>query len=95
MKGDAAFSKLIRQGTLWCPRCGASPGWEELECSHVYPKRFSEVRHDDHNALALCRDCHRWWHDHPAEAIPWFVKLFPDRTAYLIAKTGVRLKWMP
>jgi hypothetical protein len=95
MQGDAAFSVRIRRAALWCPRCGANPGFEALECAHVYPRRFSEVRHDDQNALGMCGDCHRWWHDHPKEAIAWFVKLFPDRAEYLIAKTGVRLKWMP
>ena len=54
-----------------CVRCG-STDW--VQWSHVYTRKILCLRWDLRNSKALCASCHRWWHDNPAEAGPWWVE---------------------
>jgi len=60
---DKIFSKIIRSKGA-CERCG---GVDNLQCAHIYSRKFGSVRFDEDNALCLCAKCHRWGHDHPLE----------------------------
>ena len=66
-----------------CERCGSSGA---LEWHHVVTRRVRALRWRLENALALCPDCHRWWHAHPKVAHDWFVARFgPERLRLLRA----------
>lgn len=58
---DRLFSKLIRSKGK-CERCS---GTDNLQCAHIYSRKFGSVRFDEDNALCLCAGCHRWGHDNP------------------------------
>lgn len=94
LRGDAEFSRRIRESSPWCEHCHTTYPPELLECAHIYGRRSRVLRHDDDNALALCRECHRWAHDHPEEFGAWFMEVFPERVTKLAAKAGYLLKWM-
>lgn len=57
-----------------CERCGSSDG--ALEWHHVVTRRLRRLRWRPENALALCQECHRWWHASPRRALRWFVEKF-------------------
>lgn len=66
---DRLFSKLIRSRAK-CERCGRSSG-VQLQCAHIYSRKFGSVRFDPLNARCLCASCHRWGHDNPVDFGEW------------------------
>ena len=58
---DLYFSKVVR-ARGHCERCGSTG---PLECAHILRRRFVgdpdgvPLRHNEDNAWALCRTCHR------------------------------------
>lgn len=70
-KADSMFSKLIRARDGSCERCG-NP--DNLQCAHVWSRRYLSTRWDERNALALCRGCHVYFTMHPAHWHEWIVE---------------------
>ena len=59
---------------------------------HIVSRRVLAVRHERQNHLALCRDCHRWWHDSPKRARAWLESRWPGRLEALkAAATPIRV----
>ena len=58
----ARVKKLENVGP--CDRCGA---WRKLDEHHTRG-RAGSLRDDPRFKRNLCRDCHRWVHDHPEAA---------------------------
>lgn len=54
-KADAVFSKWIRERDKKCQRCGTT---NRLTCSHFWSRKYSSVRFDPENCIALCMPCH-------------------------------------
>jgi hypothetical protein len=77
-KYDKLFSQLIRLRDTQCQRCGKGG---RLECSHIYSRRHKGLRWDTRNAKALCFNCHRWWHENPAEAGDWLQSIIGQDNA--------------
>lgn len=77
---DVEFSNLIRDKGR-CERC-LTP-IKGLECSHVISRNNQTLRWDIFNALCLCWECHRWWHEEPSESWEWFKRKYPGRAGYL------------
>lgn len=45
-----------------CERCGAQ---SNLQCCHIFSRRYSKLRHNLANLLCLCAACHFWAHQNP------------------------------
>lgn len=79
----ARFECLLAAGGA-CARCARTD--LPLEWHHVIGRRTIALRWHPENALALCMECHRWWHGHPRTALHWFVEKFGEaRLALLYA----------
>lgn len=62
---DQLFSAAIRaKGS--CERCGLSDP-SQLQCAHVFSRRYLNTRWTLDNALCLCKKCHVWGHSFPLE----------------------------
>lgn len=66
-KLDAIFSKVIRS-LGHCEKCGET---SNLQCAHIYSRRFLNTRWDLENALCLCYKCHTWGHQRPLDFAKW------------------------
>lgn len=67
-KTDAEFAAKVRErgfceAALWENDTVVCDG--PLECAHIISRRFVRTRHDEMNALCLCRAHHRWYTEHP------------------------------
>ena len=74
---DALFSDIVRKLANWtCEWCKRS--FEErrdiFDNSHFYSRRNKSVRFDFENTAALCRGCHIYFGEHPAEHAEFFKK---------------------
>ena len=72
---DVPFADEIKKRDFWaCRRCQLHRGWVVIQCAHIFGKQaYPKVRYDPQNAIALCKGCHRWAHDHPFEFRDWVV----------------------
>lgn len=85
---DKEMSKLIRERGK-CERCG---GTGKLDCAHVFGRRNRTLRWDVNNLMALCFQCHFWWHENPTESGGWFRNMWPVRYEYLIKHSNTLTK---
>jgi 5-methylcytosine-specific restriction endonuclease McrA len=90
----AALDKLCREVVLErdhgkCCRCNTP---RDLEWAHVHTRRLHSMRWMLENSLALCHDCHRWWHDRPMAAAEWWAHTYPDRMKKLTRMQGTVTK---
>jgi len=89
LKADKLFSQYIRSLGK-CEWCGRRNG-VQLQCAHIFSRRFLVTRWLDLNAMCLCAGCHRKAHDNPIEFTE-FVKKELGELAYedlrTIAKTA-------
>jgi hypothetical protein len=51
-----------------CERCGKT---EQLQCCHIFSRRYSKMRHLPLNLLCLCAGCHFWSHHNPVLFTLW------------------------
>ncbi len=73
---DAAFSDAIRLAKDYtCEHCskvgGKSKDLPQIDCAHIYGRRFKSVRWDAMNALCLCHTCHREFTESPLDFEVW------------------------
>lgn len=79
-KCDALFSKLVRDRDGGCVAQGFRfdcKGY--LQCAHIIPRRYSAVRTDFDNAVALCSSHHVYWTHRPLEWQDWIGVRYPGR----------------
>ena len=88
-KADKIFSQFIRS-LDHCEKCGS---YKNLQTSHVYSRRYINLRYDVKNVLCLCAKCHFEWHQSPLEAMMWFNQAYPERVKYLVNKKKIIKKW--
>lgn len=78
---DRIWSQLVRhRANGACERC-RQPG--RLEAAHVISRKYSCLRTDLRNGMALCPACHRAQHDglwHAGEVIGW--RLYEELRTY-------------
>lgn len=60
---DHEFSEFIRRRGK-CQRCSKT---NNLQCAHIYSRRYKSIRWNPLNALCLCASCHFWAHNNPLE----------------------------
>ena len=53
-RADRFFSLIIRARGR-CEKCGRT---ENLQCAHIFSRRYSTTRCDEANAWCLCAGCH-------------------------------------
>lgn len=83
-----ARANCIARALGCCERCGKFEG-HALEAHHVITRRRKALRHDPLNLIALCHECHQWWHANPKDARAWFRSKFGNgRAKYLGLKGG-------
>lgn len=66
-KADVLASKIIRYNKR-CLRCGSS---QNMQASHIIPRRFSATRTRIDNLQPLCAKCHAWFTARPVEFGKW------------------------
>lgn len=90
-KADRLFSEFVRS-LGYCEWCGKRPPAVQLQCSHIFSRRFLVTRWEPINATCLCAGCHRRWHDKPIEGVEW-IKGYLGEDVYdelrVLAKTGI------
>jgi hypothetical protein len=67
-KADVLFSRLVRDRDHMCVRCG-SPN--NLQCAHIWSRRYRALRWRFENAITLCQGCHLYFTLRPAEWAEW------------------------
>ena len=85
---DRVFSLYIRKRDGACRACGYS--WpSELQCAHIWSRRYYAIRFDERNAVALCRGCHIMFTHSPVHWAVWCEENIPDyRLLRSIALSG-------
>lgn len=63
-KADKLFSRYIRLRDRECRSC-LTP--LNLQCAHIFSRRYMSVRFDPANAMALCAGCHKKYTHNPIE----------------------------
>lgn len=63
-KADRLFSLYIRGRDRVCVKCGRQVN---LQCAHVFSRRYMNVRFDPRNAVTLCAGCHKYFTHNPIE----------------------------
>ena len=93
---DTAFSKCVRARNNWtCEKCGKQ--YEEnstgLHCSHVFSRRYRNIRWCGDNAQALCFSCHQWYGSNPADSGKWVEGILGQGVIDLLReKRNLRIK---
>lgn len=52
-----------------CERCGKTSG--QMQCAHIFSRRYTMTRTDEANAWCLCATCHRYLTENPLEHIEY------------------------
>lgn len=72
---DRAFSLYIRRRDGKCRICGDIAN---LQCAHLWSRRYHAIRFDPCNAIALCRGCHVRYTHNPALWTQWCEENVPE-----------------
>ncbi len=67
-KADVLFSRLVRDRDQMCVRCGTV---NNLQCAHIWSRRYRALRWRFENAVTLCSGCHMYFTLRPAEWAEW------------------------
>jgi len=93
-RADTYFSKIIRARDQHCQACSSE---ENLQCAHIFSRRFSNTRCDMENAVCLCAKCHHYFTDKPTEWGRWVLGYMgEDHYEALLARSMVvspRFDW--
>src|SRR5690606_19997162 len=90
-KLDKVFSKFIRERDRSCLYCGKT---ENLQCAHIVPRTYLNLRWDERNCITLCYRHHLYWaHKDPLEFVAWIRNKFPGLEEYLIKKKNECVKY--
>lgn len=82
---DREFSAEIRS-MGFCERCGRSSG-VQLQCAHIFSRRYLRLRWMKENAICLCAGCHFWAHHNPVSFTLWVQEYFgPERFNSLLCE---------
>jgi len=61
-----------------CERCGRTMN---LQCCHIFSRRYKKLRHNKLNLLCFCSGCHMWSHHNPLLFAEW-VKNYLGKDKY-------------
>jgi hypothetical protein len=83
-EADKLFSKYITKEKR-CDKCGDIKSYR-YDCAHIITRGALNLKYDPLNAMCLCRDCHREFHDRPKLFRIWISRKYPSRYKYLLKK---------
>lgn len=69
-RATSLHSQYVRARDGRCVRCGRTDG--QLQCAHVFSRRYAATRTDERNAACLCATCHRYLTENPYEHVLFF-----------------------
>lgn len=84
-KADELFSNFICASG----KCHVCKYVGKVEPHHIVPRTYKLLRWDKWNGMPLCRDCHRWFTDHPGECEEYLMNTDNDRYQYLMSKKSI------
>lgn len=73
-KADRLFSLYIRARDRVCQKCGASKEQGQLQCAHIFGRRYFGTRWDPDNAVCLCAGCHKSFTHDPIRWEDWCIE---------------------
>jgi len=79
-KLDKVFSAYIRNKGK-CEWCGKGKWRGQMQCCHIFSRRYHNTRWDELNCLCLCAGCHMKGHLEPIEFVE-FVKEHLGKKVY-------------
>ena len=91
---DKLFALIIKERYWWaCVKCGRSKAQGyQMQCAHIKPKgKYQRLRYELLNAICLCANCHRVWHDESG-GMEWLEELYPGRRDQLNVMAAVAPK---
>lgn len=64
-----------------CQRCGKNgKAGYKIDGAHIYSEgKYNGMSALIENIIALCMQCHLWWHENPLNASEWFQKKFSEK----------------
>ena len=73
-KADIEWAKKVKERDHFtCQRCGARHQGQGMHAAHIVSRRHRNTRHDLENGITCCFGCHMFLHQHPEEAIEFFM----------------------
>lgn len=75
-KATATHSLYVRARDGRCVRCGTQSG--QLQCMHVFSRRYAATRTDEQNGHTGCAACHRYLTENPLEHVLFFRRYLGD-----------------
>lgn len=75
-------SQYVRLRDGRCVRCGTTSG--QLQCAHVFSRRYTATRTSELNAVALCASCHLYLTQNPYEHVKFFRRYLGDATFFAL-----------
>ena len=74
-------SQYVRLRDGRCVRCGRT---DNLQCAHVFSRRYTATRTAELNAVALCASCHLYLTQNPLEHVTFFRRYLGDDTFFML-----------
>lgn len=90
-KADRLFGEFIRRKGK-CEWCGKSNG-VQLQCAHVFSRRYLVTRWEPINAVCLCASCHMRWHHQPVEGVEWIKEYLGEEVYNELRRTAKTSVW--
>lgn len=81
-KATALHSQYVRARDGRCVRCGGTTG--QLQCAHVFSRRYAATRTDELNAVCLDAACHRYLTENPLEHVSFFRAYLGDAVFFAL-----------
>lgn len=75
-------SQYVRLRDGRCVRCGTTSG--QLQCMHVFSRRYTATRTHVLNGHTGCAACHRWLTENPYEHVTFFRRYLGDDTFFML-----------
>lgn len=80
-QADNWFSKCVRASYEYkCCKCGKQydKSSKGFHCSHIFSRRYNQIRYDKLNAVAMCYSCHNWYSGEPVKSGVWAINYLGD-----------------
>lgn len=81
-KATTLHSAYVRARDGRCVRCGSTTG--QLQCMHVFSRRYAATRSDERNGHTGCAACHRWLGENPLEHVTFFRQYLGDEVFFAL-----------
>lgn len=87
---DALCRIIVFKRDKVCQKCGRSTG--KLDWSHIYSRRYKQIRWNPENSMIFCAGCHIFFHQNPLEFTDFIRAKLGDRLDRLTLKRNSYFK---